>query len=131
MRWTYVVGLTIGLVSVVGTRPVRAQEAAKPPVMAHDKAGREQCLMCHGGAMEGIKAIPANHKGRTNEQCPLCHTKDSPMQTGTPPAVPHDLAGREQCTMCHGGAMEGIKAVPANHKGIDNKQCTLCHTAKK
>jgi hypothetical protein len=131
MRWTHVVGMVLGVAALSLARPVQAQQAAKPPVIPHDKAGREQCLMCHGGAMEGIKAAPANHKGRTNDMCLLCHSKDSPMQTGTPPAIPHDLAGRDNCTMCHGGAMEGVKAVPANHKGIDNKQCTTCHAVKK
>jgi hypothetical protein len=133
MRWTFVIGL--GLVaglSVVG-QPAQAQAqaapaATKPTVMGHDKAGREQCLMCHGGTMEGMKAVPANHKGRGNDACLLCHAKDSPMQTATAAAVPHDLAGREQCMMCHGGAMEGIKAAPANHKGIDINNCTMCHT---
>ena len=131
MRWSHVVGMALGVAALSLAHPVQAQQAAKPPVIPHDKAGREQCLMCHGGAMEGIKAAPANHKGRTNDMCLLCHSKDSPMQTGTPPAIPHDLAGRDNCTMCHGGAMEGVKAVPANHKGIDNKQCTTCHAAKK
>jgi hypothetical protein len=111
-------------------RPAMAQ-ATKPPVMPHEKAGREQCAMCHSWAMEGIKAMPANHKGRGNEVCTLCHAKDSPVQTaaGPTPAISHEVAGREQCLMCHGGTMEGIKAVPANHKGIDAKNCTLCHAA--
>jgi Cytochrome c7 and related cytochrome c len=128
MRWTYLVGMGVGLAWLAGAQPVQAQAAKKPPVIAHETAGREQCIMCHGGAMEGIKAVPASHKGRTNETCLLCHAKDSPMQTAAAPALPHDVAGREQCAMCHGGAMEGIKAMPANHKGIDNKNCTLCHT---
>lgn len=108
-------------------------QAKKPPVMPHEKAGREQCTMCHGGTMEGIKAMPANHTGRGNEVCTLCHAKDSPGQTAAAPApaMPHAVAGREQCMMCHGGAMEGVKAAPANHKGIDAKNCTLCHTAAK
>jgi hypothetical protein len=131
MRWTHVVGMTLGVAALALARPVQAQQAAKPPVIPHDTAGREQCLMCHGGSMEGIKAIPANHKGRTNDECLLCHGKTSPMHTGTPTAIPHDLAGRDQCLMCHGGSMEGVKAAPANHKGFDNKYCTLCHSAAK
>jgi peptidoglycan-associated lipoprotein len=111
-------------------QPVMAQ-AKQPPVMPHDTAGRGQCLMCHGGAMEGIKAAPKDHAGRTNSQCLMCHAKDSPMQTGTPPAMAHTVAGKEQCLTCHGGAMEGIKAAPANHKGIDVKNCALCHTVAK
>ena len=46
-----------------------AMAQTKPPVMLHDKAGREQCTMCHGGAMEGIKAMPVRGKqiGYTKE----------------------------------------------------------------
>lgn len=131
MRWTYLVGMGVGLACLAVAQPAQAQDAAKPPVMTHEKAGREQCAMCHGGAMEGIKAMPADHKGRANEVCTLCHAKESPMQAATPKAMPHDAAGREQCLMCHGGAMEGMKAAPANHKGIDNKNCTLCHKPAK
>ena len=132
MRWTYVVGMGVGLVSLAVAQPVMAQAAAaKPPVMTHDKAGREQCAMCHSGAMEGVAAMPASHSGRANDTCLLCHAKDSPMQTATAAATPHDVAGRGQCLMCHGGTMEGMKAAPANHKGIDNKNCTVCHVAAK
>ena len=53
------------------------------------------------------------------------------MQTGTPPAMAHTVAGKEACLTCHGGAMEGIKAAPANHKGFDVKNCTLCHAQPK
>lgn len=108
-----------------------AMAQTKPPVMLHDKAGREQCTMCHGGAMEGIKAMPADHTGRGNEVCLLCHAKDSPMQATTAPLMAHAVTGREQCMTCHNGAMESVKAAPANHKGIDARYCTLCHTADK
>lgn len=130
MRWTYVVGMGIGLACLAVAQPAMAQ-AKKPTVMTHDKAGREQCAMCHAGTMEGITAMPADHKGIANDACLLCHAKDSPIQTATPAATPHDLAGKAQCMMCHGGAMEGMKAAPANHKGIDVKNCTLCHPAAK
>jgi hypothetical protein len=133
MRWTYLVGLGVGVACLAGAQPALAQAAAakKPPVMTHDKAGREQCAMCHGGAMEGIKAMPADHKGRANDSCLLCHAKDSPMQTATVGPMSHPVAGREQCMMCHGGTMEGMKAAPANHKGFDVKNCTLCHKPAK
>lgn len=50
------------------------------------------------------------------------------MQTKTAPALSHQLQGRQQCMMCHGSAMEGVKAAPADHKEIDVKACTLCVT---
>ena len=40
-----------------------AQDATKPPVMSHDMAGKENCVMCHSGAMEGIPASPRGPRG--------------------------------------------------------------------
>ena len=54
---------------------------AKPPVMTHDMAGKENCTMCHSGAMEGIPAPPEDHEGRAVETCALCHAADGEMQT--------------------------------------------------
>jgi hypothetical protein len=131
MRRLHLVGIGLGIACLAMATPTDAQEVAKPPVMTHDAAGREQCAMCHSGAMEGIKAMPASHEGWENDVCLMCHAKDSPLQSASPPAVPHDTAGREQCLLCHGGTMEGMKAAPASHKGFDNKACTMCHKPAK
>jgi hypothetical protein len=46
----------------------------------------------------------------------------------TPPAVDHDLAGRDNCVMCHNpGAMEAVPDQPANHEGWPNDMCLMCH----
>ena len=46
-----------------------------------------------------------------------------------PPVTPHDLEGKENCAMCHGGeGMMGATAMPANHEGIANANCQLCHS---
>jgi len=103
--------------------PASAQEAAKPPVMSHDAAGRDQCMMCH--AEGGMKPVPASHEGRANEVCLMCHAADSEMQTSTPNAITHDLAGRDNCMMCH--AAGGMKPVPASHEGRANEVCAWCH----
>lgn len=120
--------MTVGaiLVAVAWTAPAWAQDTTLKPI-PHDSAGREQCLMCHGGAMEGIPAVPESHAERQNEVCMWCHAQDAAMLTKTPPAIPHDLAGRDQCMMCHSGAMEGVPAPPADHEGRDVKFCSLCH----
>lgn len=45
-----------------------------PGTIPHDLEGQEQCLMCHtAGAMEPVPDVPANHEGRENEHCRLCH----------------------------------------------------------
>lgn len=103
-----------------------AQEA-KPPVMSHDMAGQENCVMCHSGAMEGIPGQPADHEGRAVESCALCHAADSEMQTSAAGAIPHDLEGKDNCSMCHSGAMEGMPAAPASHEGRAADTCAMCH----
>jgi hypothetical protein len=50
------------------------------------------------------------------------------QEEAKPPAVKHDVAGREQCLMCHtAGAMEAVPDVPASHEGRANETCMLCH----
>ncbi len=105
-----------------------AQDATKPPVMSHEMEGKENCMMCHSGAMEGIPAAPASHEGRAVETCALCHAPDAEMQTATANAIAHDLEGKENCSMCHSGAMEGMPAVPASHEGREADMCQMCHT---
>ncbi len=52
-------------------------------------------------------------------------TSTAPEEGGIP-AIPHPIAGREQCLTCHvtGGAAE---AVPADHAGRTNATCQGCH----
>ena len=45
-----------------------------------------------------------------------------------PKVMPHEVAGHEQCDMCHNGKLPDIKAVPATHTGRDATTCVLCHT---
>ncbi len=40
------------------------------PSISHTLEGRSNCTMCHNGT---IAPFPANHAGRTNEMCLLCH----------------------------------------------------------
>ena len=44
-----------------------------------------------------------------------------------PPVMSHDLEGKEACSMCHSGAMEGMPAVPATHEGRGDDTCQMCH----
>lgn len=41
------------------------------PNIRHPLDGRNDCLMCHDSGR--LKPFPANHKGRTNDSCLVCH----------------------------------------------------------
>lgn len=115
------------LLLTVGVVPALAQ-AAKPPAVTHDLEGRDQCSMCHSGAMPDIPAAPAeSHKGLEVKTCLWCHAPDAAMQTKTPTAIPHALEGRDKCTMCHSGAVPDVKGMPADHKGRTDTDCKVCH----
>jgi cytochrome c551/c552 len=124
----------VGVVALLGL-PATAlgQAAAKPPAVKHDLKGKDNCLMCHAvGVMPAVPDVPATHKDRANETCTWCHAPDAAMQTKTPPEVPHALAGRANCMMCHKpGIMEKVPDVPADHAGRANTTCQMCHQVKK
>jgi hypothetical protein len=45
-----------------------------------------------------------------------------------PKPVSHDVAGRDQCMMCHkAGAMEPVPDAPASHNDRPNETCLWCH----
>lgn len=121
---------TGGVILLVGLVATPAFGQA-PPAVQHDLAGRDQCLMCHtAGAMEAVPDVPANHADPANETCKWCHAADAAMQTATPPAIAHELEGRDQCLMCHTpGRMEPVPDTPADHEGRAEGFCQLCHTA--
>jgi len=51
----------------------------------------------------------------------------SKVAAQSPPAIPHDVAGREQCLLCHGS--QSAKPFPVNHAAFDEKTCLTCHSA--
>jgi hypothetical protein len=92
------------------------------PAVPHPTEGREDCLSCHDTGK--VKPFPADHEGRTNDSCTMCHE----VQMAEPvPMVPHTIEGREDCLSCHDLGM--IKPFPEDHAGRDNASCTSCHQA--
>ena len=112
---------------VLMASPLMAQE--KPPVIPHDAAGKENCMMCHAPeVMPPVPDVPATHEGRPNESCLWCHAADSPMQGDGANTITHDLAGKDNCMMCHAvGVMPPVPDVPASHEGRANTTCQWCH----
>jgi hypothetical protein len=47
-----------------------------------------------------------------------------------PPVTPHDMAGKENCAMCHAEGVMGATKMPASHEGFDKANCQLCHSAE-
>ncbi|MFC1951713.1 hypothetical protein ACFLYI_01545 [Chloroflexota bacterium] len=41
--------------------------------LPHGVTGREDCLICHGEGIGGAAKLPADHTGRANDTCQLCH----------------------------------------------------------
>jgi len=50
--------------------------------------------------------------------------------SSVPIAIPHTLAGRAQCDVCHASGISGIPIWPADHFGRRNDLCTECHKAE-
>jgi len=55
--------------------PDAAMQTTVPKPISHDLEGRDNCLMCHTGTMPNTPAAPADHKGRENTDCQMCHKK--------------------------------------------------------
>jgi cytochrome c5 len=113
---------------LVGATSLSAQE--KAPVTPHDLAGKENCAMCHAEGVMGATKFPAGHEAIDQANCQLCHAADSPVQVaeGAAPAIPHDMAGKENCAMCHAEGVMGATKTPANHGDIGQEKCSVCHT---
>ena len=56
-------------------------------------------------------------------------TSPTAAAAGGAPAIPHTLAGRDNCLQCHDPA-GGIKPAPKDHIGRTNDTCQLCHKPK-
>ena len=132
--------------------PTPTAPSAGPPAIPHTLEGRNLCLGCHGSGSPAFPQVPVDHAGRANEACTLCHSPTgvptpaptaaptpttTPAATATPtpsgavpPAVPHSLAGRDQCLGCHGSGSTAFPQVPADHAGRTEDTCTLCHSSE-
>ncbi|MEE9399141.1 MAG: cytochrome c3 family protein [Dehalococcoidales bacterium] len=54
-------------------QPMVAETAMATRQLPHEVTGREDCLLCHGEGIGGAAKVPADHAGRTNETCQVCH----------------------------------------------------------
>jgi len=108
-------------------------KAAIPPLStAHPLTGMGKCLDCHGPeGIAGVTKIPVDHAGATNSVCQLCHQPSVAAEALAKHKLPHEIAGREDCLLCHGEGIGGAAKVPTDHAGRTNDTCTLCHKSEK
>ena len=109
------------------------QKATIPPLsITHPLTGRGNCLNCHGAEIPEVPGLPADHtNGVTNGVCELCHKSMVEEAALATRELPHEVAGREDCLMCHGEGIGGAAKVSADHAGRTNETCQLCHKPEK
>lgn len=96
--------------------------ALSAPLITHDLAGREDCLLCHGP--EAFSPFPANHADYPLSTCLVCHSADG--ENPPPATIKHSIEGREDCLLCH-----AIDLLPESHQaaGFSSGDCLLCHAS--
>jgi hypothetical protein len=106
---------------------------ASPSQIPHPIGGSPDCQICHG-LNSNVRPMPDDHSGRTNDLCLACHVPTIPPEgsdakAGTPPGIPHELAGRAECLGCHASGAASFPQVPQSHidQNFTNGQCTTCH----
>ncbi len=124
--------------------------AAAQPRIPHTLDGRDNCLSCHGP--QGVKPVPADHAGRTNDMCRACHqpaaAAPAPAATavpaaptkssvsGTPPAVTTRIplaagATESSCVTCHrrmgGRFADVVSAWDSSIHKTAGVACNGCH----
>ena len=61
----------------------------------HSGLHRDDCLVCHRVPAATETAAPRPHHVYTNKPCVSCHGTEAPLPT--------DMAGRQNCWVCHSG----------------------------
>ncbi|MGI6207235.1 MAG: SIMPL domain-containing protein [Anaerolineae bacterium] len=72
--------------------------APNPPVIPHELAGREDCLLCHD-PVTGIEPAPKDHVNFTVDQCQTCHKLGV---KGPPEPTVAEGMTKDLCLFCHG-----------------------------
>lgn len=112
-----------------------AVDKAVPFPPNHAAFTQDMCLNCHKAAAPAAtpEATPETTPEATPEgaggTAPGATPEAGPASTGgvtAAPAILHDLAGRDNCQMCH-DPNGGVKPAPADHVGRANDQCQTCH----
>ena len=102
--------------------------ASVPDPIPHSLDGREDCFTCHAIGAADAPAVPPDHE-QDVQQCTLCHavwTRPG-IAAVAPPAIQHEVEGKEDCLTCHKIGTAGAPRVPDNHSGLPSAICLSCH----
>jgi cytochrome c553 len=104
--------------------------ASVPNPIPHTLEGRHECFTCHASGAVDAPAVPSDHE-QDVALCTTCHAvwRVPAIAAAAPPAIPHELAGREDCLTCHKVGTAGAPQVPDNHAGLPSSICQTCHTS--
>jgi hypothetical protein len=99
-----------------------------PDPIPHSLEGREACFTCHATGAVDATPVPDDHE-QDVEECTICHAvwTQPGIATAAPPAMLHQLEGREGCLTCHKLGTAGAQRVPENHLGLPGDICRSCH----
>jgi cytochrome c5 len=102
--------------------------APVPNPIPHSLVGRDECFTCHATGAVDAPAVPADHPQDVT-QCTTCHAvwMQPGIAASSPPAIPHDLRGRQDCLMCHKLGTAGAPRIPDNHADLASDICQTCH----
>jgi hypothetical protein len=139
-QWKFV-GLNAPKVRELSAPP-KVPSKGVPNSIPHPVTNRTDCTICH--AKDKVRPYPDNHTSFKPDMCASCHkpvlqevapaatpapTQAAPTGAGGPPAIPHDLVGRDNCLACH-NPEGGIKPAPKDHVGRAVEMCQVCHKPK-
>ena len=93
------------------------------PLLAHPLEGWTDCTACH--ADDRLVESAPGHSSLHRADCLICHSV--PSAEGTAPPRPHHLVTGKSCVTCHGSDATGSQApLPTDMAGRNN--CWLCHS---
>lgn len=103
--------------------------APVPDPIPHALEGRQECFTCHALGAVDAPPVPTDHEQDVTV-CTTCHAVwlAPAIAAVAPPAIPHELAGREDCLACHKLGTADAPRVPENHSGLTTDICQTCHS---
>lgn len=104
--------------------------APVPNPIPHSLEQRKECFTCHATGAVDAPAVPPDHE-KDVTLCTTCHAVwlAPAIAAAAPPAIPHEVEGRQDCLVCHKLGTADAPRIPDNHNGLVGDICQTCHTA--